>query len=1314
MAQVEGNVKVNVNANQAVRQLELLDQKASELRQEIIKISKQKIVDSKQVSLLEKELKAVQKQQLKLKKSAVNYQSVLKNLSGASLRDLQKAKRQLNYEVNNLTRNTKEWKLKAENLEKIKAEITSVRQKMRSLNTTTKKTQGFFGRMADGFNKFGGIALSVIAGISLSIAGLRQVFQKLSSILTDFEDSFTNVLTLLSAEQIDEFGESLETGAIDTIKKFGLEVKDVNKALFDTVSAGVDASEAIDVLDAAGILATAGTTNLSIATDGLTTIINAYGLSTEEATNISNAFFSAQKFGKTTVEELANNYGKLAPMLANVNIGYQEGLSMLAEMTKQGISTAESTTYLKSMFKSLIKPTAEAEKVLREFNVPVGVSEIQTAGLTNTLEALNNMIAQNPNAVAKAIPSVEGMTAAFALSGDSLTDFTNILGEVNTDIGDTSSMMGAFATKTEIMSFKIAQAKAKLAGVVIELKEKLAPIVLTVVSLITKFSNGLRNLAIEFFKTGSEQQGWVIILKEIGNLIKALVTGIIAPFITALKEIFFNTNKNNIITQTLIITLRLLIDIVKAVAIPLAALVKFVTDIVISLGEFNKATSVLNTNLDNAVKKTDEYGNIVEENTDYLDKYGNKIEYVNSMIKENTLLIDENGNILNSKLPVYDKHGEVLSNISVKIDETNGKIKISTPLFDEFGNKIKDTNVVLGDTTTSLNSANGSLDLMADYTWTLSDFLRKLIDDLVITDQEIDDFFNNIDRNIDKVFNPSRYNKIKTGVDIEETIITSRKVKNRRDSGSVSKNKKGVTKANNADQTNVFGSEDVTDPPVPDYTEVKNNEAELADYIRNLRTKMLVDEQQRQIAELAIWKENEEKKINDWVASEEQKNEALELLAEQHSRKLNEINKKYNLERVQKYEEIVKFLQEQELKLHGTREELLLAEETKIRNSYNDRIALAGQMARKDIEHAEMWNNKAEELRQQREDAVNQYRLEQEEEFQDQLQSIRDKYGLVTEQEKMQLELDELEQFHNDKLISERDYRDAKYNIIKGYNDKERSDAEKLEQEKLALRIQNVESSMQIVSALGDFMSAIKEKELTEAGDNEDAKIEIRKKYADFELAINMSQIIASTAVAVAKTIAELGGVGAITPPGAALIAATSAAGLSQLGIAIVQRAAIQGYEKGGIPVVREQDGKHFTATATSTRGVISKPSILVAENGPEYIVPNEGMENPEIMNFLMMIEASRIAGTLSRFRMPKKAVGYEDGGFTGSQTAVETNDTPNIDSQIVQELALLRIEFANFKNEIATWQKALYVDYFSFKEADAEITKLETKATIK
>jgi hypothetical protein len=60
------------------------------------------------------------------------------------------------------------------------------------------------------------------------------------------------------------------------MKKFGFATEDLNKALFDTISAGIPAGQAIEFLNASSKLAVGGVTDLRIATDGMTSVFNVY------------------------------------------------------------------------------------------------------------------------------------------------------------------------------------------------------------------------------------------------------------------------------------------------------------------------------------------------------------------------------------------------------------------------------------------------------------------------------------------------------------------------------------------------------------------------------------------------------------------------------------------------------------------------------------------------------------------------------------------------------------------------------------------------------------------------------------------------------------------------------------------------------------------------------------------------------------------------------------------------------------------------------------------------------------------------------
>jgi len=286
------------------------------------------------------------------------------------------------------------------------------------------------------------------------------------------------------------------------------------------------------------------------------------------------------------------------------------------------------------------------------------------------------------------------------------------------------------------------------------------------------------------------------------------------------------------------------------------------------------------------------------------------------------------------------------------------------------------------------------------------------------------------------------------------------------------------------------------------------------------------------------------------------------------------------------------------------------------------------------------------------------------------------------------------------KLLSEADYVKAKNKLY--------TESAKREFEERKKGIQNAQV---IIGALGDFISAAKETELQDVGDNEEAKKEIMKRYADKEFAVKAAQIVASTAVAVMKALEQLGPIaGAIA---GVLITAT---GLMQLGNANAERQRIKGLaEGGGIPVTREQDGRNFNATYGGNRsGLFTKPTVLVAEEGPEYVIPFSGLQNPVISKFVGAIESARQSGSLHSFNYQKaisagtSVKGFAEGGYTGTVTQtgnIETSNQDMIDLQVmlIKEIQALR-EDVKTKSDLIR----AYITLDNIEEA------IETMETVK
>ena len=285
----------------------------------------------------------------------------------ANVRSINRAMSKLRAELAGAEIGSKKYNDTIKKMGQLDVHLEAHKKQVKSLSSAW----GEFNKMF--LSSFGGNLASAITEGALT--KISTTFKQLTTDVVDFQKEMTNVYTLLTDEEITRLGDSLSKGALNIAKKSGLGSEDVTKAMYDALQAGQTAETVVNFLDKASVLAVGSVTSLAVSVDGLTTVMNSYKLSAEEATNVADAFYSAQKAGKTTSEELSQNIGKAAPIAASLAVSYQELLAATAALTNGGISTTESMTNMKALFSNLLKPTGEAEKILTKLGVPFGRSE---------------------------------------------------------------------------------------------------------------------------------------------------------------------------------------------------------------------------------------------------------------------------------------------------------------------------------------------------------------------------------------------------------------------------------------------------------------------------------------------------------------------------------------------------------------------------------------------------------------------------------------------------------------------------------------------------------------------------------------------------------------------------------------------------------------------------------------------------------------------------------------------------------------------------------------------------------------------------
>lgn len=286
-----------------------------------------------------------------------------------------------------------------------------------------------------------GIRQIVAAGAALgavAIAGAS--FQPIFA----FMDALAEVSTLVDMATFDM--NRMETSALAMAAAFGGGATAQVKAFNDVISAGTeDLGRATQIVEAANKLAIGGATSVAIATDGLTSILNAYGDKVGSATEVSDAMFIAMRDGKTTVEELSSALGRVAPIAAQTNVSFDELTAAIAALTLGGISTAESVTGIRAMLAAVAKPTSQASKLANQLGIEFNVAGLQAKGFVGFLQDLMAKTGGSTDQLAVLFGGVEALVPAMALAGSAGDSFANSMENMATKAGATEEAFDKMA-----------------------------------------------------------------------------------------------------------------------------------------------------------------------------------------------------------------------------------------------------------------------------------------------------------------------------------------------------------------------------------------------------------------------------------------------------------------------------------------------------------------------------------------------------------------------------------------------------------------------------------------------------------------------------------------------------------------------------------------------------------------------------------------------------------------------------------------------------------------------------------------------------
>jgi TP901 family phage tail tape measure protein len=302
------------------------------------------------------------------------------------------------------------------------------------------------------------LKIDIIAGIDKLSASLKEVeskFGKLGQKLTDVGSSLslsiTAPLTAMGAVAVNEFatvekglreinslfgltGEEAEKNfgmltkvAEEASKELGILQSDVVPAMYNAISAGVPKENIFEFIKVAGKAAIGGVTDLNTAVDGLTSIINAFGLSMSEAEAVADSMFAAVQGGKTTFSQLSDSIFNIAPAAAAAGVSFQEVNAAIATLTAGGTPTAVATTQIRAALTGLQRPSKELDAIFQQLGFKTAQLAIEKKGLGFALDAVKKASNGSNGELQTLLGSTEAVAAANVLAGTGAAKFSDEL-----------------------------------------------------------------------------------------------------------------------------------------------------------------------------------------------------------------------------------------------------------------------------------------------------------------------------------------------------------------------------------------------------------------------------------------------------------------------------------------------------------------------------------------------------------------------------------------------------------------------------------------------------------------------------------------------------------------------------------------------------------------------------------------------------------------------------------------------------------------------------------------------------------------------
>ena len=338
------------------------------------------------------------------------------------------------------------------NQEEYRRLVREISTTKNSLKNLTKEMKNFgsvsaqqIAAAGEDVQEFGGKIETVGKKVSVASATSAAALGASVKLASDYTDAVAKVGTVADLQSVSL--EKLRDDMLQLSTETGRGAGEIADATYQAISASVDTADAVSFVGTSVGLAKAGFLETADAVDVLTTIINAYGLEASDAGRLSDILIQTQNDGKTTVNELSQSMGQVIPLASAYGVNIENLAASYAQLTKNGVATAQAGTYLKSMLNELGDSGSDVGEILKS-KTGKSFGQLMNDGMSlgDVLGILNDSVNGDSEALAGLWSSSEAGTGALSILSSGVGAFNDELGNMQDSTGNVADALETLST----------------------------------------------------------------------------------------------------------------------------------------------------------------------------------------------------------------------------------------------------------------------------------------------------------------------------------------------------------------------------------------------------------------------------------------------------------------------------------------------------------------------------------------------------------------------------------------------------------------------------------------------------------------------------------------------------------------------------------------------------------------------------------------------------------------------------------------------------------------------------------------------------